>query len=117
MNFPKSETNGGWKFLKKNKNVNIKKINIEINRQQVFFGNYPNSIVIIKDGYVVHEHNSFMTLPQSRFDVWSCTKSFTGFAWFLLLDEIKNISKFKKIKIDLDTYVYSYYLNLLSKKT
>ena len=116
MNFPKSETKGGWKFLKKNKNVNIKKIRTEINRQQDFFGNYPNSIVIIKDGYVVHEHNSFMTLPQSRFDVWSCTKSFTGFAWFLLLDEIKKISKFKKIKIDLDTYVYKLLPNSFIEK-
>ena len=45
--------------------------------------------VIIKDGFLIKEHYSFMTLPGSRFDVWSCTKSFTGLAWLLLLEEIK----------------------------
>lgn len=49
-----------------------------------------------------------MTLPQSRFDIWSCTKSFIGFAWLLLIDEIKKNSKFKNKIINLDTYIYEF---------
>ena len=65
MYFPESESKKGWRFLKNKKKINIEELNTEIKRQQVFFGNHPNSIVIIKDGFVVHEHNSFMTLPLS----------------------------------------------------
>ena len=108
MYFPESESKNGWKSLKNKKNINLEKLDIEINRQQVFFGNHPNSIVIIKDGCLVYEHNTFMTLPQSRFDVWSCTKSFTGLAWLLLLEEIRKDAKLKKPLIDLNTKVYRF---------
>ena len=86
MYFPEKDS-ASWKCIK-NKNINYKKLQSEINRQQLFFGNYPQSILIIKNGEIIFDHHSFMTLPQSRFDVWSCTKSFTGLAWLLLLDDI-----------------------------
>ena len=108
MYFPESESKNGWKSIQNKKNINLEKLDIEINRQQVFFGNHPSSIVIIKDGCMVYEHNTFMSLPQSRFDVWSCTKSFTGLAWLLLLEEIRKEAKLKKSLIDLNTKVYRF---------
>ena len=108
MYFPESESKNGWKFLKNKKNINLEKLDTEINRQQVFFGNHPNSIVIIKDGYLAFEYNSFMTLPQSRFDIWSCTKSFTSLAWLLFLDEVKKKANQKKPIIDLSTQVHTF---------
>ena len=106
MYFPEKDS-ASWKCIK-NKNINYKKLQSEINRQQLFFGNYPQSILIIKNGEIIFDHHSFMTLPQSRFDVWSCTKSFTGLAWFLLLDEINKKTYPKKTPIDLNTKVYKF---------
>ena len=49
-----------------------------------------------------------MTLPGSRFDVWSCTKSFTGTAWGLLLEEGRKGTLPNNLKIDLDSPAYSF---------
>ena len=106
MYFPEKDS-ASWKYIK-NKTINYKKLQSEINRQQLFFGNYPQSILIIKNGEIIFDHYSFMTLPQSRFDVWSCTKSFTGLAWFLLLDEISKKTNPKKKPINLHTKIYKY---------
>ena len=78
--FPNREIEGGWRLISADHasellNINFNLIELEIKRQQLFFGNHPQSTVIIKDGYLVYENHSFMTLPQSRFDIWSCTKS------------------------------------------
>jgi hypothetical protein len=45
-----------------------------------------------------------MTLPGSRFDVWSCTKSFTGIAWGLLLEESKNGLLPSNVEVKLDSF-------------
>ena len=73
-----------------------------------------SGIVIIKDGYLVKEHYSFMTLPGSRFDVWSCTKSFTGIAWGLLFEESKNGTLPDNIKVDLDS-LHIHFFQTLSR--
>ena len=52
-----------------------------------------------------------MTLPGSRFDVWSCTKSFTGFVWALLLDESRKGNLPNNAKVDLDSLAYSFLPN------
>ena len=52
-----------------------------------------------------------MTLPGSRFDVWSCTKSFTGVAWGLLLDESRKGNLPNNAKVDLDSLAYSFLPN------
>lgn len=46
-----------------------------------------HSLVIVRHGYLVKEVHSPGVSGSTRFDVWSCTKSFTGVAWGLLLDE------------------------------
>lgn len=58
--------------------------------QTFLFGNFPAGIVIIRNGYLVCEHHTFMSLATSRYDIWSCTKSLTGLAWGLLLDDFEN---------------------------
>ena len=93
--FPQPESEGGWRFFDQNNtnsipDVDFDLLNAAIKEYQHFFDNVASGIVIIKNGYIIKEHYSFMTLPGSRFDVWSCTKSFTGIAWGLLLEESKN---------------------------
>ena len=74
--FPNREIEGGWRLISADHasellNINFNLIELEIKRQQLFFGNHPQSTVIIKDGYLVYENHSFMTLPQSRFDIFN----------------------------------------------
>jgi len=84
--YPQPESLGGWRFLKDSgeiksiTNVSLGKLDNLIHRYRLFFDTHASGIVIIRNGYVIKEHYSFMTLPGSRFDVWSCTKSFTGTA-------------------------------------
>ena len=91
--YPQPESQGGWRFLKEKSkvksltNVSLGKLDELVRRYRLFFDTHASGIVIIRNGYVIKEHYSFMTLPGSRFDVWSCTKSFTGTAWSLLLEE------------------------------
>ena len=47
-------------------------------------------------------------MPQTTFDVWSCTKSATGIAYGLLLDDSRNHRLPKDAQIDLDSQAYSF---------
>ena len=112
--FPHPESKGGWRLMSKRidtevaSKINFDKLNDAIEEYKLFFDNVASAIVIIKDGFMVNEHYSFMTLPGSRFDVWSCTKSFTGIAWGLLLDESNNGTLPDNAKVDLDSFAYSF---------
>ena len=112
--YPQPESQGGWRFLKGNSkiksltNVSLGKLDDLIRRYRLFFDTHASGIVIIRNGYLIKEHYSFMTLPGSRFDVWSCTKSFTGIAWGLLLEESKNGTLPDNIKVNLDSFAYSF---------
>ena len=91
--YPQPESQGGWRFLKDKSeiksltNVSLGKLDNLVQKYRLFFDTHASGIVVIRNGYLIKEHYSFMTLPGSRFDVWSCTKSFTGTAWGLLLEE------------------------------
>ena len=111
--FPQPESEGGWRFFDQNNtnsipDVDFDLLNAAIEEYQHFFDNVASGIVIIKNGYIIKEHYSFMTLPGSRFDVWSCTKSFTGIAWGLLLEESKNGLLPSNVEVKLDSLAYSF---------
>ena len=112
--FPLPESEGGWRLLDKEidksvaSNINYEQLNQAIEEYKLFFDNVASGVIVIKDGLLVKEHYSFMTLPGSRFDVWSCTKSFTGIAWGLLLEESKNGTLPNNIQVNLDSFAYSF---------
>ena len=114
QHFPLPESEGGWRFLDKEidksaaSNINYDQLNQAIEEYKLFFENVASGVIVIKDGLLVKEHYSFMTLPGSRFDVWSCTKSFTGIAWGLLLEESKNGTLPNNIQVNLDSFAYSF---------
>ena len=114
QHFPLPESEGGWRFLDKEidksaaSNINYDQLNQAIEEYKLFFENVASGIIVIKDGLLVKEYYSFMTLPGSRFDVWSCTKSFTGIAWGLLLEESKNGTLPNNIQVNLDSFAYSF---------
>ena len=114
QHFPLPESEGGWRLLDKEIDksvasiINYEQLNQAIEEYKLFFENVASGIIVIKDGLLVKEHYSFMTLPGSRFDVWSCTKSFTGIAWGLLLEESKNGTLPNNVQVNLDSFAYSF---------
>ena len=114
QHFPLPESEGGWRFLDKEidksaaSNINYEQLNQAIEEYKLFFDNVASGVIVIKDGLLVKEYYSFMTLPGSRFDVWSCTKSFAGIAWGLLLEESKNGTLPNNIQVNLDSFAYSF---------
>ena len=112
--FPQPESNGGWRFLKDADEItdltsmNLGKLDDVIESYKFFFDTYASGIAIIQNGHLIKEHYSFMTLPGSRFDVWSCTKSFTGIAWGLLLEESRQGTLPNNAQVDLESPAYSF---------
>ena len=47
-------------------------------------------------------------MPATTFDVWSCTKSATGIAYGLLLDDSRNHRLPNNTQIDLDSPAYDF---------
>jgi len=64
------------------------------------------SAVVIKNGWLVAEMNSFNVLSHTRFDIWSGTKSFTGTAFGLLLNDFAKTDQ--KINFDLESCAYQF---------
>ena len=103
----------GWRSCKNDEEVRSlagmdpQKLNLIRDQQlQVFQG--PWSIVIIRHGYLVAEWFGVPTMPHTTFDVWSCTKSATGLAFGLLLDDSLHHKLPHDAQITLDTPVYDF---------
>ena len=58
------------------------------------------SVAIVRHGWLVAEWHEVSALATTRFDVWSCTKSFTGTAYGVLFGDRRDV--------DLDTAVYDF---------
>ena len=67
--YPQPESQGGWRFLKDKReiknltNVSLGKLDDLIQRYRLFFDTHASGIVVIRNGYLIREHYSFMTLP------------------------------------------------------
>jgi CubicO group peptidase (beta-lactamase class C family) len=110
---PPAESAGGWRACQNDEQVRSlahmdpEKLNLIKNSQlQVFQG--PWSIVIIRHGYLVAEWFGVPTMPHTTFDVWSCTKSATGLAFGLLLDDSQHHKLPHDAQITLDTPIYDF---------
>ncbi len=91
--YPPPESKGGWRWIEKPQDVRAlagmdpNKLELVRRRQGFLYGGDSWSIVIIRHGYLVREFYTFNVQIPTRFDVWSCTKSFTGMAWGLLFED------------------------------
>jgi len=79
-----------------------------VGRTNLTFYGGPWQIVVIRHGYLVREWMGANAMPQTTFDVWSCTKSATGIAYGLLFDDSRNHRLPKNVQIDLDSPAYSF---------
>lgn len=112
--YPPPESKGGWYWLETPAEVramagmDAQRLDQIFELHSFLFGSHPWGIVIVRAGYLVREHYTFMGLPNSRFDIWSCTKSFTGAAWGLLLDDSSHGRLPNGITVDLNSPAYAF---------
>jgi CubicO group peptidase (beta-lactamase class C family) len=112
--YPPPESQGGWRFCQSPEQVReraeMDPAQLDLVRQQQTFLHGGNSwgIVIVRHGYLVREFYTFNVLFPTRFNVWSCTKSFTGTAWGLLLDDSRQGKLPSGQQVDLESAAYDF---------
>ena len=112
--FPPPPSQADWRWLdtaedaRQYAGMDSCKLSRLFEQQMRLFGSYSFGIVVIRHGYLVREHHTFMGLPTSRFDIWSCTKSFTGIAWALLLEDSRQGRLPHGQQVTLDSPAYDF---------
>ncbi len=111
--FPPPESAGGWRYLTDPEEVrhlggmDPARLDLLQEDQELLHGGDSWAIAIIRHGYLVRECLTFNVLVPTRFDIWSGTKSFTGTAWGLLLDDSRQGRLPSGRQVDLDTPAYA----------
>lgn len=112
--YPPPESEGGWRYLEDAEQIRTlagmdpDRLDVVRDRQELFYGSDSWAIVVVRHGYLVKEFYTFNVLIPTRFDVWSCTKTFTGTAWGLLLDNSRHGRLPDGQHVDLDSPAYDY---------
>jgi CubicO group peptidase (beta-lactamase class C family) len=87
--YPAAESQGGWRWLRTPEAVrdlggfDPGRLGLAAEQHALLAGT-TSSVVIIRHGGLVAEWHEVSALATTRFDVWSCTKSFTGTAYGVL---------------------------------
>jgi CubicO group peptidase (beta-lactamase class C family) len=111
---PPPESQGGWRTLESEGDVRSiahmdpHRLARAFERQHALWGGDSWAIVVVRHGYLVREHYTFNVLVPTRFDIWSGTKSFTGTAWGLLLDDSRNDRLPGGVRVDLGSPAYAF---------
>jgi CubicO group peptidase (beta-lactamase class C family) len=109
--YPSSESAGGWRRcvnddeIRKNAGIDPERLHLIGQGQLQVYGG-PWAIAIVRKGYLVGEWFGVPAMPATTFDIWSCTKSATGIAFGMLLDDSRNHTLPGNTSIDLDSPVY-----------
>lgn len=111
--YPLSESAGGWRRcnnddeIRNNSGMDPRSLHLAGQVQSQLYGG-PWAIAIVRKGYLVAEWFGVPAMPATTFDVWSCTKSATGIAMGLLLDDSRNHKLPGNAAIDLDSLAYDF---------
>jgi CubicO group peptidase (beta-lactamase class C family) len=112
--YPPPESEGGWRYLSGPDEIrdlagmDPEKLERVQRRQDILYGSDAWAIIIIRHGYLVREFATFSVHASTRFDIWSGTKSFSGTAWGLLLEDSQRNRLPKGQQVDLDSRAYSF---------
>jgi len=111
--YPPSESAGGWRRcgsadeIRNNGGMDPERLRLMGQVQLAVYGG-PWTIAIVHKGYLVAEWFAVPAMPATTFDVWSATKSATGIAFGMLLDDSRNHKLPGDVKIDLDSPAYDF---------
>jgi CubicO group peptidase (beta-lactamase class C family) len=117
--YPPPESQDGWRYLTSPDAIRVQagmdpeRLDLVRQQQEFLYGGDSWAIVIIRHGHLVREFYTFNVLLPTRFDIWSGTKSFTGTAWGLLLDDSRRgrLSRGggpRRQQVNLDSPAYAY---------
>ncbi|NLE44776.1 MAG: beta-lactamase family protein [Chloroflexi bacterium] len=110
--FPPPESGGGWR-LAKEQDDSLRLAGIDVGALgparawNAAFG-ITSSVAVVRKGYLVAEWYEGGAQPDTRFNIYSCSKSFTGTAYGLLFDDVRNGVHRDTAAVDLDTPAYSH---------
>ena len=111
--YPPSESAGGWRRCKTDEDVrklagmDPQKLDQVGRVTEALYGG-PWALVVIRHGYLVREWFGVPAMPQTTYDGWSSTKSATGIAYGLLLDDSRHHRLPHDAQITLDSKAYSF---------
>lgn len=111
--YPASESADGWRRcqndeeVRKNAGMDPQRLDLIGQAQAQLYGG-PWAIAIVRNGYLVREWFGVPAMPATTFDVWSCTKSATGIAFGMMLDDSRNHKLPGDQKIDLESAAYDF---------
>ena len=105
--FPPPEDAGGWPYLDSTAQVGTSawRLDLALGRAEEESGEHSFGVVIVRGGVLVAEAYSRNVANRTRFDLWSCTKSFTALAWGMLLADL-DVKTPGGEPVALDTPVY-----------
>jgi CubicO group peptidase (beta-lactamase class C family) len=112
--FPPPESKGGWRWLRDDEEIRSvagmdpEKLANVLQHQLFLYGSDSWSVAIIRRGYLVKEYATFNVLVPTRFDIWSGTKSVTGTAWGLLLEDSKTGKIPNGLQVGLNDTAYQF---------
>jgi CubicO group peptidase (beta-lactamase class C family) len=110
--YPPPESQGGWQLLDGADQVRelagmdldalapARAWNADLGIQSV--------IAIVRHGYLVAEWFEVLAFPDTRFNIYSCSKSFTGTAFGMLFEDARRGLLGEGAAVDLDTPVYAH---------
>lgn len=111
--FPPPESKGGWRYLTgahdaaEAAGMDLNSLEGVEHREKLLFGGESWAAVVIRRGWLVKEMLTFNVLEHTRFDIWSGTKSFTGTAWGMLLDDSRD-GRLQGAKVGLESPAYEF---------
>jgi CubicO group peptidase (beta-lactamase class C family) len=109
---PPPESEGGWRWLASPEAVRAlggidpERLNLACEYNSRFDAS--SGVAIVRRGYLVAEWYENSALTTTRYDIWSCTKSFTGTAYGLLFDDCRRGKLPPERSIDLDLPAYRF---------
>jgi len=110
--YPLPESKGGWRSLMDAAQVRaVAGMDLDkLSPARAWNTQFPvaSAVVVVRRGYLVAEWYENGTLPDTTFNIYSCTKSFTGTAYGILFEDERQARPHSGQAVDLDSLAYAH---------
>lgn len=110
--YPPPESQGGWRWLRSAEEVrevggaDPERLQLACEYNAHFDASA--AVVVVRHGHLVAEWYENSALTTTRYDIWSCTKSFTGTAYGILFEDCRRGSVLAERSVNLDSPAYAF---------
>ena len=110
--YPPPESEGGWRVVEDaahaRRLAGTDPGKLEPARAWNAAHGVPSSVVVIRRGWLVAEWYENDSRPDTTYNIYSCTKSFTGTAYGIVFDDVRRGQLRGATAVDLDTLAYAH---------